>query len=350
MSAQRNSTNGSRKRRKLSPLDDTQKETSNKQHMQIIESADVSIASTEELPSVKDLASSESSVRRAALKKIVKHIEARPCSSPISATECLQLWRGLFVSIYMHDSKNTLSVQNLLREIAAMFELFSAKDDECNEESRQSQDDSRGVSAGWLDNFHRSFWSTMVREWAGIDSHRMNKYLLLVRFVLKSLAKVCFQSAHSVTIRNEESNVRETKRQRKVKNPTKSDQSDEQPESKAQSAMEILADVGPLNSTDRKIPDGLRLHILDIFVDEVFAALNALNHSDEVDEKNNKQDTDKRTTDGVLRVLKCMEEPIVKMSQSDSGAQRHVRNKAKEEVARWSGLEKEYVSKQQHED
>ena len=126
------------KRRKLSqskpgqPLPDQDKEVSriekSTDEHETAGSDNAPAPKPQDLPSIKDLASSDSSKRRACFKTLQKHLEDRPNNAPLSHHDCLQLWRGMFVAVYMHDSKNTISVQNLLKDIAGTFSMISAKD------------------------------------------------------------------------------------------------------------------------------------------------------------------------------------------------------------------------------
>jgi len=85
----------------------------------------------------------------------------------------------------------------------------------------------------WLE----SFWMTMAREWRGIDVLRMNKFLLLVRVYLGAGFKWCGSNDWKHTSRMERYG-------------------------------DILRDT-PLNPRDDKIPNGMRYHVVDIYVDEL---------------------------------------------------------------------------------
>jgi len=85
--------------------------------------------------------------------------------------------------------------------------------------------------------FIGAFWQTMAREWGSIDGLRMDKYLYLVRcYVNKGFEKVA------------------------------KDQWADQALLEVYS--KIMVDV-PLNARDIKIPNGLRYHVVDIYVDEL---------------------------------------------------------------------------------
>lgn len=84
--------------------------------------------------------------------------------------------------------------------------------------------------------FLDTFWETMSREWTSVDYLRLNKYLYLARLML----------------REEFAWLK--------KNGWKAEP--------VESHNGIMAKT-PLNVNNAKIPNGLRYHVLDIFVDEL---------------------------------------------------------------------------------
>lgn len=117
----------------------------------------------------------------------------------------------------MHDSKSPLSVQALIAQLAALVHTTPPAT-------------SLALTL--------AFWTTICREWSNIDAHRMDKYLLLVRMVVREVFGV-------VLGENGEGGQGQAKEQ-----------------------VELLAGF-PLSPRERKVPDGLRYHVLDIYVDEV---------------------------------------------------------------------------------
>jgi ribosomal RNA-processing protein 1 len=183
-----------------------------------------------EIPPLKDLASSDARLRRLAFQQIYAHIAE--CSTPLTPTQCLQLWRGFFVALYMHDSKSMISVQNLITSLADQFTVIAGKDAEGKDEGPSQ-----------LAVFSEAFWETMAREWSGIDIHRMNKILLLIRMVTRAIFRICMPSAEVEP--NRPASIQDT---------------DEQI---------AIFEKWPLSPRERKVPDGLRYHVLDIWVDEL---------------------------------------------------------------------------------
>ncbi len=80
---------------------------------------------------------------------------------PLSILEIMKLWKGLFYALWMAD--RAIPQQNLAAELASLLAIQP-----------------RAGVVPWL----RGFWATMAREWTGIDVLRLEKFLLLVRRVL----------------------------------------------------------------------------------------------------------------------------------------------------------------------
>ena len=85
--------------------------------------------------------------------------------------------------------------------------------------------------------FVSAFWKTIAREWSGIDALRMDKFLYLVR---------CYVSKGFECVKKREWEDVEM----------------------LEAYLDILASV-PLNVADLKIPNGVRYHVVDIYVDEL---------------------------------------------------------------------------------
>jgi Nucleolar protein,Nop52 len=158
----------------------------------------------------------------------------------------------------MHDSKNQLSVQKLISTLASTFQTFYSKDielqsqrrdDTANENDSERRTNERTHAQPseqwtWLSRWHFSFWETLCREWPNIDQWRINKYLLLIRFVVREI----FSIVYTVTLDEAISHT--------------------QAEALLESQIRILQEW-PLSSRERKVPDGLRLHVLDVWIEEL---------------------------------------------------------------------------------
>ncbi|KAL9080729.1 MAG: hypothetical protein Q9159_007535 [Coniocarpon cinnabarinum] len=91
--------------------------------------------------------------------------------------------------------------------------------------------------------FIDAFWQTMAREWGGVDSQRLNKYLRLMRLMLRATFQFLGKNGFERHLLEEQNNV-----------------------------MTRI----PLNVEDASIPNGMRYHMLDVFVDELEATKDAV--------------------------------------------------------------------------
>ncbi|KAI2607950.1 hypothetical protein GGR54DRAFT_633099 [Hypoxylon sp. NC1633] len=180
------------------------------------------------MPFIKHLASSDRKIRTSALGTLRTYLSAPTTARKLTDLDHMKLWKGLFYSVWMCD--RPVPQQNLCAELAALLSILPTP-----------SDDEGAVVIPFL----RAFWATLSREWTAIDVLRMEKYLLLVRRVFgASLAW-----------------VGEGKRTRKEARWTGT---------RAVRLLQLLEEW-PLESTGdlAKVPVGLRLHVLDIWVDEV---------------------------------------------------------------------------------
>lgn len=84
--------------------------------------------------------------------------------------------------------------------------------------------------------FWDAFWQTMIREWNGIDVLRMDKFLMLVRREVNAGMRYCKKAGWR------EEDVAE---------------------------MVRIVKEGPMHPTEKKVPNGIRYHLCDIWVDEL---------------------------------------------------------------------------------
>jgi len=162
-------------------------------------------------PFLRQLASSDPEARTQALENLRVYLSGHSAFSPL---ELLKLWKGLYYCMWMSDK--ALIQQRLASELAGLIEILRAEN---------------------VIPFLDAFWKTMAREWSGIDALRMDKFLRLVRFYLRA--------TWVWLARGEWRDVEARKR-----------------------FLEILEET-PLSAKDMKIPNGLRYHVLDIYVDEL---------------------------------------------------------------------------------
>ncbi|KAI9477432.1 hypothetical protein LPJ55_000654 [Coemansia sp. RSA 990] len=130
-----------------------------------------------------------------------------------SHMEMLRHWKALFYCFWLSDKP--LVQQELAWELANLTLV-------CNR--------SNGVA------FVRAFWETMSREWFDMDKHRIDKYLLLARrmvfFTFKAMQKNQWDQAL------------------------------------VEEYLKVYQEV-PANPDDPKIPNSIRTHVSDVYVDEL---------------------------------------------------------------------------------
>lgn len=128
--------------------------------------------------------------------------------------------------------------------------------------------------------FIRAFFLTMAREWTNIEALRLDKYLYLIRqYVNASFQFVATKKWKKAVLEEFNAIMEET----------------------------------PLNPTDMKIPNGLRYHVLDIWVDEL-------------EKVNSDWESEKKQ-----EILETLVQPIEKLAKN--GGLKVVREAAKETLA-----------------
>lgn len=135
------------------------------------------------------------------------------CRRDLSSIELLKLWKGLFYCLWMCD--RPLAQQAVTNSLAQLIFVLPPES---------------------VIPFLRAFWQTMQREWTNIDVLRMEKFLLLTRRCLG--VSLEFLSGH--------------------------DWNGEMTEQ-----MILLLTEIPLNIIDLRVPNGMRYHVIDIYVDEL---------------------------------------------------------------------------------
>ncbi|KAM0723239.1 hypothetical protein Q7P37_001439 [Cladosporium fusiforme] len=162
-------------------------------------------------PFIKQLASSNRTTRDRALSTLRTYLKR---NANLSESECLKLWKGLYYTMWMSDKPR--NQQQLARDLAALLHVLT---------TRQN-----------FLTFVDGFWKTMSREWSGIDALRMDKFLYLVRCYVQE----GFQYLRKA--RWEEELVEEY--------------------------LGVL-EATPFEARDVRIPNGLRYHVMDLYVDEL---------------------------------------------------------------------------------
>ncbi|KAF2637109.1 hypothetical protein P280DRAFT_472625 [Massarina eburnea CBS 473.64] len=161
-------------------------------------------------PFIKHLASSDKKTRDQALTSLRAFLSAQ---TEISELDLLKLWKGLFYCLWMQDkpklqnrlSSDLASLPATLRPVVVL-------------------------------PFLRAFFLTIAREWINIEALRLDKYLFLIRQYVNASFKYLAREKWN--------------------------------EDMVKQWNGIMEEI-PLNATETKLPNGLRYHVLDIWVDEL---------------------------------------------------------------------------------
>jgi ribosomal RNA-processing protein 1 len=168
-------------------------------------------------PFLKQLAARDRHVRDKAVQNLRTYLAHR---TTFSQLELLKLWKGLFYCMWLSDKPRTQ--QALARDLAGLVDVLPQET---------------------FVPYMEAFWETMRREWMGIDVLRMDKFLYLVRQYVRAGWGYF-------------------------------DRRGWRDEELLEAYLEVLGRI-PLSARDAKVPDGMRYHMIDIWVDEM----------DKVDEK-----------------------------------------------------------------
>ncbi|KAF5022504.1 hypothetical protein F66182_5476 [Fusarium sp. NRRL 66182] len=165
-----------------------------------------------QMPFIRNLASSDRKLRTASLESLSTFLSSRTTLSDIDAQK---LWKGLFYALWMTD--RPLPQQRLASDLANL--LFTLRP---------------ACAVPWL----RAFWVVVGAQWTGIDVLRLEKFLTLVRRVLASHVRLARDRGWR--------------------------------DGDVEAIVALLAEYPFEAEGDlRKSPMGIRLHALDIWVDEL---------------------------------------------------------------------------------
>ncbi|PWY89779.1 hypothetical protein BO70DRAFT_308146 [Aspergillus heteromorphus CBS 117.55] len=236
-------------------------------------------------PFVRDLASSDKKIRDKATDSLALFLRSK---TDLTLIELLKLWKGLFFCFYHSD--RPLTQQTLARTLS--YSLVPT------------------LPRTTLHRFLRAFWITIGRDFHSLDRLRLDKYLFLIRCYV-GVALSIFIKPQPATSTSTSTAANGGKRKRdesskKRNNNKKNKKQTQQQEAEAEAEAEDTApttetgsekwaalesyitileegplcplnfdpDQPPLNEAENYVPmphgpDGLRYHVLDIWVDEV---------------------------------------------------------------------------------
>ncbi|KAK6511902.1 hypothetical protein TWF481_000806 [Arthrobotrys musiformis] len=208
-------------------------------------------SSIQQTPFVKQLAANDRPTRDKAVESLKAYLSS---SRTFSRSDMLKLWKGLFYCMWLSDRPRTQ--QRLADELASLVEVLKPHN---------------------VITFLEAYWSTMTREWTSIDSLRMDKFMLLVRRYLAAELR-CLKAA------GWEEGIVERRND----------------------VLESLT----LHATNSKMPDGLRYHVVDIFVDELIKVAKVEKGADadaEEEETEEEYEITPEQTEAVLRPFRKLQ-------------------------------------------
>lgn len=162
---------------------------------------------------VRQLASNKRSVRENALETLKKFLSSKEKANKLNITEFNKLWKGLFYTMWFCDRPRPQ--QRLANDLGGLF--------------------SNCIVDSQFYNFVESYWNIMIKEWRELDKWRLDKFLMLMRYVIRE----CF-----------------------VKLDSK-----DWDEEFVDGYLTTLKNV--ILKDDSQIPKAIIYHIIDIWVDEI---------------------------------------------------------------------------------
>ncbi|KAK7058396.1 hypothetical protein VNI00_002030 [Paramarasmius palmivorus] len=172
-------------------------------------------------PLGKFLASTEKKVRDKAIKNLIAFLSDAE-QNELPEQEMIKLWKGIFYCFWMSDKP--LVQQALASELAEILLAIT---------STQS-------SLAFLSGF----WTTIVREWNGIDRLRIDKYYMLVRRFVNASFRLLLRNDWDTKTCEEYNEI-------------------------------LTRQGGPLCPTDMKVPTSLTYHLSEIYLEELDKVLGA---------------------------------------------------------------------------
>lgn len=131
----------------------------------------------QEVKIVRALACNDLTKRNRQLRKLKKWFQLRAQSSfPFTEDDFMRIWKGLYYNVWMSDKP--LVQEDLAEQLAQLIDSFG------------------GNTACSLAYFS-AFMRTMCQEWFGIDQWRMDKFLMLVRRMLRYMLRLLKKSKWS---------------------------------------------------------------------------------------------------------------------------------------------------------
>ncbi|KAJ5832680.1 hypothetical protein N7474_000991 [Penicillium riverlandense] len=235
------------------------------------------MAEIEKTPFVRELASSDRKTRDKALESLTLFLRSR---TDLTLVDLLKLWKGLFFCFYHSD--RPLTQQALARALS--YSLVPS------------------LPHQTVHRFLRAFWITIGRDFHSLDRLRLDKYLFLIRCYVGVAFEAFVKRKTEQTQEDGKKRKREDTKQKKGgKRQKKQDETKATPSAEDDETSEgkwadleayiSIIEEGPLcprnfdpDQPSKPVteeggdpnfvpmphgPDGLRYHVVDIWVDEL---------------------------------------------------------------------------------
>jgi ribosomal RNA-processing protein 1 len=161
--------------------------------------------------------------------------------------------------------------------------------------------------------FLRAFWQTMAREWSHIEALRLDKYLYLIRQYLNASFQFLSRQKWKSDILEQWNDVLEET---------------------------------PLNAKDMKIPNGLRYHVLDVWMDELEKIEGAEWEKEERREtlETLVQPIEKLAKEGKLKIIRdaakeCLADDRLKSWRGQEDTEMNQDVEEEDEEVEWGGID-----------
>ncbi|KAF9964380.1 hypothetical protein BGZ70_006541 [Mortierella alpina] len=161
-------------------------------------------------PFGKRLAANDRKTRDKAVKALGRWISSK---KEFTHLELMKLWKGLFYCVWLSDKP---IIQQQLSETLSSLILRVPRES--------------------VMDFIATFWETICAEWYGIDRLRLDKYYFLLRRFMSYSFRMLKENNWELETIEEFSNVMIN---------------------------------GPLNATNKTVPDGIRFHLIEIYLEEL---------------------------------------------------------------------------------
>ena len=234
---------------------------------------------------VKQLSSNSRVVREKALETLETFLQSQEFKKAKQSRHD-KLWKGLYYSMWFSDRPRPQ--QRLANRLGALFMLFF--DPEEAETKEFTKNDKVFIK------FCRAYWKILCLEWFHIDSHRLDKFLLLIRRVLFNQLKYL--------------------------------QSRNWCDELVRTYIEKVLQKSPLSGSG-KVYNGIPLHIIDIFLDEWKRLLTGKN--DELEEEGEEKTAEEVTELVKKTPLQSFIDVFIQLSEGD-GVSKVLKAKIRDEL------------------